>query len=247
MKNFGLIGKTLKHSFSKKYFTEKWKKEGVSEYQYQLYELETIEEFPGLIENHKELCGLNVTIPYKQDVIAYLDELDQSAERIGAVNVIKFIDDQLIGYNSDYYGFKASLEQWMGASAIQNTGALVLGTGGASKAVYAALEDLGIPFTKVSRTLKAGVMSYEEVKAESLVLLNELIINTTPLGMYPNIDDYPDIDYDLIGANHYLYDLVYNPEVTAFMQKGLERGAKAKHGLDMLHLQAEKAWEIWQQ
>lgn len=244
MKNFGLIGKTLKHSFSQKFFTDKWIREGVDEHQYHLYEMETIEEFPLLISKTENLVGLNVTIPYKEEVIPYLDRLDQSAERIGAVNVIKIENEELIGYNSDYYGFKASLEQWMGNDA-QNAGAIVLGTGGASKAVYAALEDLQIGYTKVSRTSSEEAVSYEEAKLENLVLLNQLIINTTPLGMYPKVETFPDIDYDMIGPQHYMYDLVYNPEMTAFMQKGQDLGAKVKHGLEMLHLQAEKSWEIW--
>lgn len=244
MKQFGLIGKKLGHSFSKKYFTDKFDQEQLPENQYDLFELFSISEFPDLLKQHKNLCGLNVTIPYKQEVIPYLDRLAPSAEKTAAVNVIKVEQDgSLSGHNSDYYGFKTSLERFIEGTK-EPLKALVLGTGGAAKAVQAALKDLEIPFQMISRTEKAEVLSYDQLKPE-VVRENLLIINTTPLGMYPEVDRCPPLPYEAIGPAHYIFDLVYNPETTLLMQKGQAAGAQVKNGLEMLHLQAERSWEIW--
>ncbi|TAH18279.1 MAG: shikimate dehydrogenase [Cytophagales bacterium] len=248
MRTFGLIGKKLTHSFSKRYFTEKFEKENIPDTTYQLFELPTIEEFPLLIKSQPTLRGLNVTIPYKLEVLPFLNEIDAAAQRIGAVNVIK-VNEQgyLKGYNSDYYGFKESLVNFLsnGSSKpnLSNVKALILGTGGASKAVKVALEDLEINYSFVSRTPKNN-LAYSELNRDILSAY-QLIINTSPLGMYPQVNDCPEIPYHFLNNQHYLYDLVYNPETTLFMQKGLAQGASVINGLAMLYLQAEKSWQIW--
>lgn len=247
MKKFGLVGYPLSHSFSKKYFAEKFLKEGIEDAVYDNYEIEDVAVSlkKAIAEQKGELKGLNVTIPHKQNVIPLLDELDEAAADIGAVNVIKvFSDGKLKGYNSDYYGFKKSLENFVGLENIKGLKALILGTGGASKAVRKALEDLSIDYQYVSRTSSDGVIAYSDITDE-IISEYKLIINSTPLGMYPKVDNCPALPYDKIGEGYYLYDLVYNPEETLFMKKGRDNGAKAIHGLEMLHLQAEKAWEIW--
>jgi shikimate dehydrogenase len=243
MNIYGLIGYPLSHSFSKKYFTEKFAQMGIADNNaYELFELPDIQTFPQLIESQPNLKGLNVTIPHKQAVMPFLDGLDASAEKVGAVNVIKIGEgDKLIGYNSDYYGFKTSLEEFIPANT--SLKALVLGNGGAAKAVIAALSDLSIPYKIVSRTKSADALGYEDLAAE--IGNYQLIINSSPVGTYPKADICPDIPYEQLTANHYLYDLVYNPVQTLFLQKGEEQGAKTHNGLKMLHLQAEKAWEIW--
>ncbi len=244
---YGLIGYPLSHSFSKRYFTQKFETERIPHSHYELFPLKNITELPELIAQHPDLRGLNVTIPYKQQVVPLLDELDSSARQVGAVNTIK-IDAQTrkrTGYNTDYYGFKHSLENWLGdTSDIQ---ALVLGTGGASKAVQSALKTIGIPYLIVSRTPSEQTVSYEPLKESHLLKDYRLIVNTTPLGMSPQTDTCPDLVYGQLSAQHYCYDLVYNPETTRFMQLAAAQGAKVKNGLEMLHLQAEKSWEIWNQ
>ena len=247
MNKIGLIGKKLGHSFSKKYFQTKFEKENIEGWEYDLYELSTAENLISLIENEVDLRGVNVTIPYKQDVIPLLDKIDEKASRIGAVNVIKIDKKGLkTGYNSDYYGFKHSLENWIKDHKPVNLSALILGTGGASKAVKVALEDLDIPFLFISRTNEGLTKSYEELnKNPDLVDSHQLIINTTPLGMYPEVDTCPNIPYQRLTSSHFLYDLVYNPELTLFMKKGLEKKSRVKNGLEMLELQADKSWEIW--
>lgn len=243
MIQYGLLGRTLKHSFSKKYFEEKFERESIKDCTYNLFEIATIEELPEMLNSKPQLRGFNVTIPYKEEVMQYLDALDESAENVGAVNVVKIENGQLIGYNSDYFGFKHSLETWIDPT-VKN--ALVLGTGGASKAVEAALVDLDIHYIIVSREAKEGCFTYAQLnKIPAMFSTFRLIINTTPVGMFPNIDEAPSLPYDHASPEQYFYDLVYNPEMTLFMKKGLEKGAKAKNGLEMLHLQAEKAWQIW--
>ncbi len=247
MRLFGLIGYPLSHSFSKKYFTEKFEKEGITDAAYELFELPRLEDFQQLFREQPELQGLNVTIPYKQAVIPYLDALDNSAQKVGAVNVIRFKDGRLLGYNSDYYGFKISLQRWLPKNQT-HLKALVLGTGGASKAVAAALTDLEIPFHLISRKAGPNSLSYEQLQESPEIFQSaRLLINTTPLGMAPDTNAAPPVAYHKLNAGYFLYDLVYNPAATRFMQLGKEKGAQVKNGLEMLHLQAEKAWEIWNQ
>lgn len=249
MNLFGLIGYPLTHSFSKKYFTKKFEKEGIKNCRYDLFEIKNIEELPSIIKNNPELKGLNVTIPHKESVINFLDELDEPARSIKAVNVIKIDSGKLKGYNSDFHGFRTSLKKFLNVETLEvlKTSkvlkALVLGTGGSSKAIKAALEDLKIDYKTVSRNEGKADFTYEDLKSQ--IGNFQLIINTTPVGMYPLIEACPDLPYDLINKDHYLFDLVYNPEETLFMKKGKEKGARTKNGLEMLSLQAEKAWEIW--
>jgi len=238
---FGLIGYPLSHSFSKRYFTEKFQREGIADSAYELFEIPSIDELPVVLKQ-PNLRGLNVTIPYKQQVMAYVDQLDPVAERIGAVNTVRIQNDQKTGFNSDYYGFRDSLLTWLnGASA---THALVLGTGGASRAVVCVLQDLKINYTYVSRRTTEYAISYADMKKKDLRDYS-LIINTTPLGMSPHTESFPDLNYQQLTSKHFCYDLVYNPEETAFMKLARKQGAQVKNGLEMLHLQAEKSWEFW--
>jgi len=244
-RKFGLIGYPLSHSFSKKYFDEKFRKERLDDCEYANYELSSISDFLKLLKmEHEDLIGLNVTIPYKEQIMQYLDNLDDSARKVGAVNVIKLTSDNgKIGYNSDYYGFRSSLQNWLPRNRPKK--ALVLGSGGASKAVVAVLEDFNLSYQIVSRKKGVGVVDYGQTNELKLLEHYQLVINTTPLGMYPQIDQAPDLSYQEITDQHFLYDLVYNPEETLFLQRGKARGAKIKNGLEMLFLQAEKSWEIW--
>jgi len=243
MHQFGLIGYPLSHSFSKKYFSEKFLKENISGCDYELYELASLGDFRAWMNMIPNLKGLNVTIPYKQEVMPFLDRLDPKAKEIGAVNVIKKESNgEFVGYNSDYYGFKKSIEHFLNGANVD--AALVLGTGGASKAVVVALQDLGIRCQYVSRNASEQAIAYSDITA-AVMHQYKLIVNTTPLGMYPNVDQCPPLPYECLDQSYYLYDLVYNPVETLFMQKGLSQGAKASNGLDMLIAQAEKAWEIW--
>jgi shikimate dehydrogenase len=243
MRQFGLIGYPLSHSFSKKYFSEKFLREGILDCHYELYELASLGDFKTWMNTLPHLTGLNVTIPYKQEVIPFLDRLDPKAAEIGAVNVIKKErDGSYVGYNSDYFGFKSSLQAFLGET--HPSRALVLGTGGSSKAVVVALKDLGITSQYVSRQADKHALAYEHL-TPALLEGHKLIINTTPLGMSPHVNACPPIPFEALTADHYLYDLVYNPVETLFMQKGLSQGAQVINGLDMLIAQAEKAWEIW--
>ncbi|AKD03101.1 shikimate dehydrogenase [Pontibacter korlensis] len=242
MRKFGLIGKKLGHSFSKKYFTEKFEREGITDAAYELYELPRAEELTTLLQQEPELVGLNVTVPYKEQVIPLLDELDEAAATIGAVNTIKISNGRTKGYNTDYVGFKSSLEEFYPEPARKQ--ALVLGTGGAAKAVWAALDALNVPYLRVSRKEGEGQLSYTQLTSEVLSDYN-LIINTTPLGMYPQVEEAPELPYDNITDQHFIYDLVYNPNQTKLMQKCAAKGAKVMNGLLMLHRQADAAWNIW--
>lgn len=243
-KLYGLIGHPLSHSFSKKYFTEKFEKEGIANCRYELFDLETIDELKIILNQNQDLQGFNITIPYKQEVFPFLDEIEDNARKIGAVNVVKIEGSNLKGYNSDYYGFRSSLEKWVGDRPLN--GALILGTGGASKAIKCALEDLNVPVQYVSRNAGENIITYADLKADNRILSsNNLIVNCTPLGTFPNTDACPDIPYESLTESHFLYDLVYNPEQTTFMKKGLAYSAKVKNGYEMLVLQAEKSWEIW--
>jgi shikimate dehydrogenase len=246
MKLYGLIGYPLTHSFSKKYFNEKFEKEGLTQCKYENYPLKAIDELPDLINNNPEIIGLNVTIPYKEKVLSFLDMLDENARKIGAVNTIKIIRNNLKlslkGFNTDTYGFYASLKPYLNENIKH---ALILGTGGASKAVAYILAQLNISFSFVTRTPRSdNHISYTSLSG---TMLNEfqLIVNTSPVGMFPAINDYPDIPYGSISKKHILFDLIYNPPETVFLKKGKEMGAQTINGLPMLRLQAEKAWEIW--
>ena len=243
----GLIGFPLGHSFSKNYFSSKFKREGIQGWEYELYPLTHIEQLPELLKSTKGLRGLNVTIPYKEAVIPYCTRLDPRAARIGAVNTLVLEEDgSITGYNTDYLGFQDSLKRWMGRSLDANVQALILGTGGAAKAVQVALEDSEIPFQYVSRKAQEDIINYRMLHDRPDILgRHHLIINTTPLGMSPRIESFPDVPYSQLTSNHWLYDLVYNPSTTRFMTNGKARGANTKNGLEMLQLQAERAWEIW--
>jgi shikimate dehydrogenase len=242
LKILGLIGYPLTHSFSKKYFTKKFEKEGITNYAYELFPLKSIEEFREL-ERNEGIIGLNVTIPYKEQIVPFLDRLDESAAAIGAVNVIKIQNGEKIGFNSDYFGFKISLQRLIPENFTSK--ALILGTGGAAKAVQFTLEKLNIPYQLVSRDRGKGLTYQDLNENPDVIKENYLIINTTPLGTLPNVDEKPDIPYHLLSSAHYLHDLVYNPAETAFMRAGIQQGAKVKNGYDMLVEQANKAWEIW--
>lgn len=241
---YGLIGLTVSHSFSKAYFDEKFFRDGLRDYHYELFPLKTIDEIETLIKETRGLKGLNVTIPYKESVMKYLNEVDQVAKDIGAVNVIKFKDGKRIGYNTDFMAFYETLVKWLPKD--KTFDALILGTGGSSKAVREALKKAGIRFQLVSREKKKDVLTYDEVnKDHAIMSSHHLIINTTPLGMHPNTDSIPPLEYEQLTKNHYVYDLIYNPARTLFLQKAEMRGATIKNGLEMLHVQAEKSWEIW--
>ena len=242
---FGLIGYPLSHSFSKKYFNDRFLSTGNTDCYYELFPLKSIEALTSLFDRYPNLKGLNVTIPYKESVIPFLDEVEKSALEIGAVNAIKIDDGKRTGFNTDVYGFERSIFQLLGQTQTNSIKkALVLGTGGASKAVQYVLKKNGIPFFLVSRNPVKGGFTYSELRKKSLADF-QLIINTTPLGMAPNDNTFPDLDYDQLDHNHFLYDLVYNPEKTVFLTKGGERGSSTMNGLKMLYLQAEKNWEIW--
>lgn len=243
-KKFGLIGSTVSHSFSKSYFDEKFFREGLRDYHYDLYPLQTVEELKKLLNENPELCGLNVTVPYKEKVMQFLSDIDNDAKKIGAVNVIKIQNGKLVGYNTDSYAFYETLEKWF--PKIENATALVLGSGGSSKAVRQALKKLAIPFKIVSREKSSGDFTYEELEQNGeLITGAQLIINTTPLGMSPETNALPPINFEFINNTHYVYDLIYNPARTMFLQKAEMHGATIKNGLEMLHIQAEKAWAIW--
>lgn len=243
MRYFGLIGKPLVHSFSQRYFTQKFQEESIDA-AYGLYELDKIEDLKLLLQQ-KVFSGLNVTIPYKQSVLPYLAELDETARAVGAVNVIKFVrrsgEVVLKGYNSDVIGFHDSLVPLLRP---YHKRALVFGTGGASKAVEYVLRRLGIEVQLVSRQAKDSVLSYEQITPEVLQSY-QLLVNATPLGTFPHVDTCVDIPYQNITNKHLLYDLVYNPQETLFLRYGKERGAQVMNGYAMLRGQAEAAWEIW--
>jgi len=245
MRKFGLIGYPLGHSFSKKYFTDKFISERISDCSYDNYPLENLDNIRDLIASDDELCGLNVTIPYKSGIIGYLDTIDDNAEDIGAVNVIKIKrlkgSIKLSGFNSDITGIKDSLLPYISNTI---TNALVLGTGGGSRAVCYVLKKFGLTVSLVSRDRKQGVMKYSDIDQEKLNN-TQLIVNTTPLGMFPNPGSMPDINYKGLNGTQILFDLVYNPELTTFLKMGAERGCTTISGIKMLYSQAEEAWRIW--
>jgi len=241
-KKFGLIGKDISYSFSKKYFTDKFSQPLFNDCVYENFDIPSIEEFPNIIKNNPDLKGLNVTIPYKEAVIPYLDKLSEKATQIGAVNVIRFTKKgKLKGYNSDWYGFKKTLEPLLQP---HHKKALILGTGGAAKAVAFALDQLGIFHTFVSREASENAIDYNRINATTFDNF-QIIINCTPLGTSPNIKEFPPIPYEYFTDKHIAYDLIYNPEETQFLKKTKKKGATIKNGYEMLVFQAEKAWNIW--
>ena len=247
-KIYGLLGYPLGHSFSKNYFNDKFAAEGIDA-EYINFEIPSITDLKEVLDDHPELSGLNVTIPYKEQVMPYLDALDPEAEAIGAVNVIKILrgdsvdddDFELIGYNSDVVGFRNSLSPLLTPDRKK---ALILGTGGAAKAVRQGLISLGVEPVYVSRTAREGMLTYDDLTPEVMAEY-KVIVNTTPLGMYPKVDACPPIPYEYLTPGHLLYDLIYNPDVTTFMKKGRAHGAEVKNGLEMLLLQAFESWRIW--
>lgn len=245
-KLYGLIGYPLSHSFSKGYFAQKFEQEQIENVRYENFPIEKMEKLPSLFKSQPNLLGLNVTIPYKKAVIPYLDELSDSAAAIGAVNTIKVADGKRFGFNTDEIGFRKSLLELLATypNEIHELNALVLGTGGAAKAIIYVLDQLNIQYKIVSRSSNKGDLTYEQVK-ESTLKNHLLIINTTPLGMYPNIDAAPILPYAALSNQHFLYDLVYNPRETLFLKYGRAQEAKVMNGLKMLHLQAEASWKIW--
>jgi shikimate dehydrogenase len=245
MRKFGLIGFPLGHSFSKRYFSEKFKREEISDCQYENYPLTSIDLLEELITSNSDLCGLNITIPYKTAALKYLDLIDEQARAVGAVNVLKIIRDSnktvLKGFNSDIDGFRNSLFPYIGKKTVN---ALVLGTGGSAKAVCYVLREFGINITSVDIIKLDGVLTYSEI-TDNILISNQLIVNATPLGMFPEITTKPDLNYSCLNNDHILFDLVYNPELTSFLKMGKERGCTTISGIKMLYGQAEKSWEIW--
>ncbi len=241
-RQYGLIGKNISYSFSKKYFTEKFALGGLDDCTYENFDLDSIEGFPEIISNNPNLKGLNVTIPYKEAIIPYLNKLSKNAALIGAVNVIRFTKKgNLKGYNSDYYGFMKSLEPLLQP---HHKRALILGTGGAAKAISFALDKLGILYTFVSREGKGGMIDYDRINATTFDN-HQIIINCTPIGTFPDTKEFPPIPYNFFTDKHIAFDLIYNPEETQFLKKAKKKGAVTKNGYEMLVLQAEKAWKIW--
>lgn len=241
MSKFGLIGKNIDYSFSKSYFTDKFKTENL-DHIYENFDISNISEFRNIIAQNPDLKGLNVTIPYKEEVIPFLDEMDKTAQKIRAVNTIKIaLDNYLKGYNTDYWGFQKALEEF---PPLKRKTALILGTGGASKSIAYALRTMNYDIKFVSRKADKEVLSYSQLSQE-IIEHYLLIVNCTPLGTFPNIKDHPSIPYEYIGSNHFLFDLIYNPSETEFLRRGRTNGATISNGLTMLKFQAEKAWEIW--
>lgn len=240
MRQFGLIGYPLSHSFSQKFFTEKFLKENIINAQYTNFPIDSIQSFAALWTEHPSIEGLNVTIPYKKEVITFLQHSSPVVQAIKACNCIRKLNNELYGYNTDVIGFEKSLLPFL---QHHHTHALILGTGGASAAVQWVLQQLNIQFQVVSRKANTG-LSYDQLN-KSIIESHTLIINTSPLGMFPKVNEAPPIAYDAITPKHHLYDLVYNPTETLFMKNGLGKGATVQNGLAMLHIQAEESWAIW--
>lgn len=241
MRLFGLLGYPLTHSFSQKYFTEKFHKLGIADAAYENFSIPDIQELQKILDTRKELAGFNITIPYKKSVIPFLDEASEPVRKMGACNCIKIIDGKLKGFNTDVVGFQKSLEPFLKP---YHQRALILGTGGASAAVEYVFQQLQIPYQFVSRTGSSNAISYGRLNKEILDS-HQLIINTTPLGMFPKLEDCPDIPYQFISPHHHLFDLIYNPTETKFLQQGKKQGATIQNGFEMLILQAEESWRIW--
>lgn len=245
MRKFGLIGYPLGHSFSKKYFSEKFQRENIPDCLYENYQLTNISQVNEMVENVQELCGFNVTIPYKSEIIPFLSKIDAEAKEIGAVNVVKILrvrgSTRLFGFNSDITGIRVSLQPYIDK---KRKNAIILGTGGSSKAVSYVLGKWGFNIITVSRSKKNGAVMYEELTSQSIYNA-DIIVNATPLGMFPDINTSPEIRYDLLNSRHLLFDLVYNPEQTMFLKMGEKQGCITVSGIKMLFAQAERAWEIW--
>ena len=240
-KLFGLVGRNIDYSFSRNYFSRKFSDEGLTDCEYINFDLADIGNLRDVIAKNPDLIGLNVTIPYKQSALPHLDKLDATAQTIGAVNTIKINKNGILeGFNTDAYGFMASLKPLLKA---HHKSALILGTGGASKAVAYVFDNLSIGYRFVSRNSSERAIGYDELS--SAMKSAQIIVNTTPVGTFPNVDQCPDIPYERFTANHIAYDLVYNPSETLFLKQAAQRGATTKTGLEMLQLQAEKSWEIW--
>jgi shikimate dehydrogenase len=243
MPAFGLIGKSLSHSFSKSYFEKKFQEQRLDDYSYDNFELEKIEDFPALLKQ-KQFKGLNVTIPYKESIIPFLDELNAGAKEIGAVNCINFVNNRMVGYNTDVYGFAQSIKPFLDTN---HQRALILGTGGASKSIAYALKKIGLQVFYVTSGKEKKTQNtffYPEIN-DRVMEAFKFIVNTTPLGTFPNTEECPNLPYQLFTPKHFAYDLVYNPPETRFLRLAKEKGAIAMNGLSMLQLQAEKSWEIW--
>lgn len=238
---FGLIGKNISYSFSRGYFTKKFSELGLEQHSYENFDLEQIDLFKNILEQNVDIKGFNVTIPYKEQIMPFLSKIDPEAKAIGAVNTIKIVKNETIGYNTDAYGFQKSIEPYL---KNHHKKALILGTGGASKAVAFVLNKLGIAYKFVSRNPKNDQLNYKDLSKEVLSSYT-VIVNCTPLGTYPNINEKPDIPYNFITEQHLLFDLIYNPEKTAFLLAGEQEGGEISNGSNMLEFQAEKSWEIW--
>jgi len=243
MNKLGLLGKDISYSFSRTYFKKKFENENIKNTSYENFDIDNIDLFPSIIKNTKGLKGLNVTIPYKEQVIPFLDKVNKKAKAIGAVNTIRITKTgKLVGYNTDCYGFKKTLKPFIKS---HHKKALILGTGGASKAIAYTLDEMGITYQYVSRKLSDGVSFSYETLTEDDISDNQIIINATPLGTFPNIEDCPNIPYHAINEKHILFDLIYNPEETKFLKLGNKNRATTINGFLMLEFQAEKAWSIW--
>lgn len=242
MRQYGLIGFPLGHSFSQRYFAEKFQKEGIENCSYMNFPIEKIEKIEEVLHEHSDLQGFNVTIPYKQAIIPYLSKLSREAGTIGAVNCVRRTPEGLIGYNTDAYGFHRSLNTLL--NGVHPGRALVLGTGGASRAIKFVLSEMNIPFDTVSRRLQGADYTYK-ILTDEIIQAHRLIVNCTPLGTFPKTDECPDLPYEAIGPSHFLFDLVYNPPLTEFLRRGQQHGASIRNGYEMLVGQAELAWKIW--
>lgn len=241
MKRYGLIGYPLTHSLSEQYFTQKFIQEGIKDCVYERFSMPSIDDLHEILNSHLDLRGFNITIPYKKEVLAFLTERSKAVEEVGACNCVKIESGKLIGYNTDVIGFENSLIPFLKPS---HNRALVLGTGGAALAIVYVLQKLGIEFSYVSRTATIGQFSYNDLDA-SVMASHTLIINTTPLGMFPNIEDCPAIPYDLLTPKHHLFDLTYNPAASTFLTKGKQMGTTIQNGQQMFVEQAEQSWRIW--
>ncbi|MFN9802532.1 MAG: shikimate dehydrogenase family protein [Bacteroidota bacterium] len=241
MRKFGLIGLPLTHSFSKQFFTEKFEKEQITDCQYENYPLEKIEDLPALLAANRDIVGLNVTIPYKREIMPFLTDVAPAVKKTGACNCIRIDGKKRVGYNTDVIGFHLSL---MPHLRVQHQRALILGTGGASAAVEFVLQQIAMPYILVSRNPGTNSIGYDQLN-EDLMESHTLIVNTTPLGTFPAVETYPPIPYEYVTDQHFLYDMVYNPAETIFLQRGKEKGATVLNGMDMLIGQANASWDIW--